>query len=438
MDFLTSGANGQGLLSLLNGQQPGGMQPARSGTVAPPQPTARSMLTAQGEPSAQGTGGLSTRLPMGGVASGGTDWRQVLGDIAPALMMMDPLGRNNQAAAMMMRQNDLHRQDAKIDKNRNETREYLLSKGIDPGEADMLVNDQALLRQWFGESRKSQTPDWEIGTIYDSQGREQRIMYDQRDPSRYSALGGAKSDILSPEAEAQKARIAQAGRAETNVNVGAEKGYDKTLGEGYGKTFLGTQDAGRAARSALGTLDVMENAMSQPGFYSGAGGDRSLQLRRWGAALGFTDPDAIKDTESFNAMSKQAALNAMGGSLGTGFSNADRDFVIDQVPNLGNTPEGNAQLIGIQRKLHERKIQIAKKAREYAARNGGRIDFGFDDELAQWAESNPLFPPRPASSNGPQRVNNPNPPAGSHRTRAYNAQTGETLELDGGQWVPVR
>ncbi|MGI6854360.1 hypothetical protein [Mesorhizobium sp. 1B3] len=360
---------------------------------------------------------------------GGSNWGDVLGNIGIALMMADPLGRNNQMAAMMMRNNEKRR-------DRNETQEWLLGQGVDQGTAKYLSRDTDALRSWYEGYRNSKTPDWEIGTIYDDQGREQRIMYDSRNPSQYSPLGGAKSNVMSPAEEAQKIRLAQAGRAETNVNVGAEKGYDKTLGEGYGKTFLGIQDAGRTARSALGTLDVMENAMSQPGFYSGAGGDRSLQLRRWGAALGITDPEGIRDIESFNAMSKQAALDSMGGSLGTGFSNADRDFVIDQVPNLGNTPEGNAQLIDIQRKINQRRIEIAGKAREYAQRNGGRIDFGFDDELAQWADRNPLFPPRPSGGEGPERVYNP--PAGAPRPRATNPSTGETVEFDGRQWVPVR
>jgi hypothetical protein len=178
----------------------------------------------------------------------------------------------------------------------------------------------------------------------------------------------------------------------TNVNVGgAERGYDKTVGEGYGKRFLDIQEQSQSATRALTALDVMEQAISDPGFYSGVGAGSVQTLKRLGASLGM-DPEGISSMETFNAMSKQAALDAMGGSLGTGFSNADRDFVIDQVPNLGNTPQGNQQLVTIQRKLNQRKQQIASLAREYAGQNEGRIDAGFDDFLAKWAEANPLFP----------------------------------------------
>lgn len=219
----------------------------------------------------------------------------------------------------------------------------------------------------------------------------------------------------------------------TNVNVGTgEKGYDKTVGEGYGKRFLNIQDDSQTAQRALNALDVMEQAMADPGFYSGIGAGTVTNLKRLGRSLGM-DADGIEDIETFNAMAKQAALDTMGGSLGTGFSNADRDFVLDQVPNLQNTPEGNTQLIGIQRKINQRRQEVAQLARQYAARKGGRIDAGFDDELAQWSQANPLFPQPPAGSGA-------NRGAGSAtgRQRARNPQTGETMEWDGNQWSPVR
>ena len=80
----------------------------------------------------------------------------------------------------------------------------------------------------------------------------------------------------------------------------------------------------------------------------------------------------------------------MGGSLGTGFSNADRDFVVGQVPNLQNTPRGNKAVIAINRKMQERKIEIARMARDYEVQNG-RLDAGFMQQLSQWAEAHPLF-----------------------------------------------
>lgn len=190
----------------------------------------------------------------------------------------------------------------------------------------------------------------------------------------------------------------------TSVNVGSEKGYDKTVGEGYGKRFLDIQTDAQTAQRALNALDVMDQAMADPGFYSGTGGQYVTTLKRAASALGM-DAEGISSIETFNAMAKQAALDSMGGSLGTGFSNADRDFVLDQVPNLANTPEGNKQLIDVQRKLNQRKQQIAQFARDYAAQNNGRIDAGFDDALSKWADANQLFPAPPKTDGkGPRKI----------------------------------
>ncbi|WP_156460218.1 hypothetical protein [Mesorhizobium sp. Root157] len=217
-----------------------------------------------------------------------------------------------------------------------------------------------------------------------------------------------------------------------NLTMGAEKAYDSTVGGGYGKRFLGIQEEAQGAQRALNALQVMEGAMSDPGFYSGVGSGSVMQLKRAATALGM-DAGGVDSIETFNAMTKQSALDAMGGSLGTGFSNADRDFVIDQVPNLANTPQGNQALVTIQRKIAQRKIDMANLARQYAEGNGGRIDVGFDDYLAKWAEQNPLFPENTGGNGRGAGL-----PNGRQRQRATNPNTGETVEWDGNQWVPVR
>lgn len=190
----------------------------------------------------------------------------------------------------------------------------------------------------------------------------------------------------------------------TNVNVNSgEKGYDNTVGSGYGKVYLDGQAEARAAQKSLTSLSAMEKLMEDPALYSGSGSENVMRLKRMGAAMGL-NPEGIDSMEAFSALSKQAALDSMGGSLGTGFSNADRDFVTGQVPGIENTPQGNKTIIGIQKQIQGRKIEVAKLAREYAKKNGGRIDEGFDDYLAQWAEQNPLFPQQPSAGGGADRA----------------------------------
>ncbi|BCH22085.1 hypothetical protein [Mesorhizobium sp. L-8-3] len=317
---------------------------------------------------------------------------------------------------------------------RNKTITWLMHQGLDQGTATVVASDPSMLRSYIGNRVNSGAPDWQFQTIYDDNGNEQKVLVDMNNPGSIQPVGGTKTNLKTPAELAQAKDIAAAGRSEIKLPT-LENEYDKTLGKSYGERFTDFQKEAQTAQRALNSLTVMEQVMSKEGFYSGTAAEQVRRVKQFARALGF-DPDGVDSMEAFNAMSKQTALDAMGGSLGTGFSNADRDFVIDQVPNLGNTPEGNRQLIQIQRKLAQRKQHIAKLAREYAAKNGGRIDPGFDDYLSQWAEQNPLFPSLPPNStpNGPERVRNPQP--GASRPRATNGTT--ILEFDGTQWVPVQ
>lgn len=192
-----------------------------------------------------------------------------------------------------------------------------------------------------------------------------------------------------------KTGLKRAGATNVNtvVNPG-EKEFDKKVGGDYGETFVGLQKAGRNAVGTMATLDTMENLTKDPSFYSGPGAERfALPLKQIISRLG-GDPNSAASMETFRALSSKSVMDAMGGSLGAGVSNADRDFILSQVASLGNTPEGNRDLIGIHRKVARRAQEVAELSRNYAKKNGGRIDAGFDAVLAQWAEANPLFKDR--------------------------------------------
>ncbi len=197
-------------------------------------------------------------------------------------------------------------------------------------------------------------------------------------------------------------------QAQTNINTAGETAYSKERGGQFAKDAGAFQQAGVAANNTLTQLDVMDQAMSDPNFYSGFGADQLTTLKQAMVAMG-GNPDMVSSTETFAAAAKNAALSNMGGSLGSGFSNADRDFVERQVPSLAYSPQGNKAIIGVNRKIQERKIQIAQMAMQYEAQNG-QLDIGFYKQLSDWSQQNPLFPPvqaapqmqQPQSGSGPQ------------------------------------
>lgn len=183
--------------------------------------------------------------------------------------------------------------------------------------------------------------------------------------------------------------LKKAGASNQTVTMVGEGEYDKARGKFLADSLNAIETDEKAARSANSALAAAEEAMSQPGFYSGSGGQAVLIAKRAAQAMGL-DPEGVDSAEAFNALASRAVLDSIGGSLGAQVSNSDREFIERQAINLGNSPEGNRAIITIQRRLNDRKIEVAKMAREYERKNG-RLDAGFNDELAAWAEQNPLF-----------------------------------------------
>lgn len=185
------------------------------------------------------------------------------------------------------------------------------------------------------------------------------------------------------------------GKASTEVNVNqtAEKAQDSKIGGAYGDTFNELQTSGRNAIGQLNTYRLMEKLIDNPNFYSGAQSGPLLAARRAAAALGIKDADAAAPNELFAKLATQSVLDKLGGSLGAGVSNSDVITMQNTVANGTNTPEGNRQILQFSKSLAQRQMEVAKLARQYAGAHGGRLDPGFDDQLADFAEKNPLTVP---------------------------------------------
>jgi hypothetical protein len=251
------------------------------------------------------------------------------------------------------------------------------------------------------------------GTLLrDSQGN----LYSRDAKGEYKILD--KSTLLSPEELDQKLQLNKAGATNVTVNNSGEKAYDAEVSKGYAKTFTEGQDSGRKASSAINTLTIMGKLTEDPNFYSGTGGEAVTKFKRGLVALGITDTKNASANELFSKLSNKMVLDSMGGSLGNQISNADRDFIQNTAANIGNTPEGNRQIIELAKKIEQRKIEVAKMQRAYAKSHGGRIDAGFDDELAQWANDpkNALFPQAVQGSGAaPAQGQNSQPPVNGAR-----------------------
>ena len=64
-------------------------------------------------------------------------------------------------------------------------------------------------------------------------------------------------------------------------------------------------------------------------------------------------------------------------------SDKDREFLVSMTPQLSTTPEGRKLMIAVQKSIAKRNREIAKDARDYARKNRGQLDVGFEDFVAE-------------------------------------------------------
>jgi hypothetical protein len=180
------------------------------------------------------------------------------------------------------------------------------------------------------------------------------------------------------------------------VTIANERAQAAGVGKELADIQVNAIKQGLQASKTLGTLDIMERAAKDPNFYSGAFSPAVLAYNRGASSLGFEAPEKAVPTEVFQKMGNKLVTDVLAGEkggagLGTGVSNADRDFIRDTVPNLANTREGNLAIIQIQRALAQRDAEIAQMTRDYARTHDGLINYEFLQKVADYQQANPIF-----------------------------------------------
>lgn len=187
--------------------------------------------------------------------------------------------------------------------------------------------------------------------------------------------------------------VKQVGGSGPTVQVaGPEKEYEKKMGGFYAERNINMVNDAAAAVDALNTIQVQRNLTQDPSFRSGAGQELFNNASSLLAQLGIGEAD-IASGEAFRAFASQSVLDALGGSLGTGVSNADVTFINNTVANLSNTGAGIQTILDIREKLYRRKLETAELARQWMADNNTQfLDQRWDQYIAKWNDDNPIFP----------------------------------------------
>jgi len=164
--------------------------------------------------------------------------------------------------------------------------------------------------------------------------------------------------------------------SKTNVGVKLPEGESEFVKR------LGTKDADRVDAAittrdtAVSSLNSLNKLATLPAdqliggqFASGRVGATNLL-----STLGLASPsdvNKLNKSQEYQKVAGDVILQTLGGKLGSGFSNADRDFIAGLVPQLETSPEARRQLIQFMQGKNQEIVQETLRLENYARQNKG-------------------------------------------------------------------
>jgi hypothetical protein len=194
---------------------------------------------------------------------------------------------------------------------------------------------------------------------------------------------------IQPGTPAAAAFISSLRNRGTNVNIRlpeGERAYEGQRGgaQGFGGVANQIANAGTSSSSLLGTLDALEESLTNAGP-TGALTPFISMLASGLGSVGINIPgiNDLPEIEQAKALTNKLVTEALGGSLGVGVSNADRQFLVDATANIGNSVDGNRLIIEGARRLAQRRIAAAEELRRLEAQHPR--DFrSIEQGMAEW------------------------------------------------------
>lgn len=145
------------------------------------------------------------------------------------------------------------------------------------------------------------------------------------------------------------------------------------------------------AQDELPQLQLLQKVVSNPQIYSGLFSEQVAQVDMAGKALGLSSGQTaslIQFAKKLGAAGSLEQIREMG-QLGA-VRVPEMHMIEKSNYDANNTPEANAAVVELRKRLAERRMEIADMANIYADKNGGRIDRKFDQELRNYYRGKPL------------------------------------------------
>lgn len=295
-------------------------------------------------------------------------------------------GARSEALDRLNRLNERRKTDPSV--NTAHTERFLQALEQDPQQAKQLLDGEIQGLTQLGYLQKSADGGFTLSqgqTRFDAQGNE-------------IASVGPESRLLSPEEEAQKTRLAQAGRSQTNVSVGTgENAATKKFGEGIGERADKRVQAAFEANNQNVQLDRVMLAI-ESGAETGAGQETLLNLKNFGQSVfGLEFDENVGEQEVIRKISNEMALRLRNPESGLGLtgntSNKDLQFLKDSVIGLSRTPQGNKMIIEFMKRQNQMTIDVAREQNRIIAENNGVVPSDIDTKLMNFVDEYQFFKP---------------------------------------------
>jgi len=174
-------------------------------------------------------------------------------------------------------------------------------------------------------------------------------------------------------AEDLKKKATGASRTTVTVDAKGESEFVKELGKLDAKRV---SDASTVRDTAISSINSLNKLATLPAtdLISGQYATGRVGATNLLATLGLASPSDTKKLATSQEYQKTAGdviLQTLGGKLGAGFSNADREFIAGLVPQLETNPEARRNLIKFMQEKNQDIVKEATRLETYARQNKG-------------------------------------------------------------------
>lgn len=167
----------------------------------------------------------------------------------------------------------------------------------------------------------------------------------------------------------------------------AAEAYRTDTAKGFSEKNRKIEESATSSQSALGSLDTLRAALTNPSVYQGTGGDSVAYMKKLAQGIGF-DVNGVADADLASAMMNKLTQESrlLNGGMPGSLSDKDLAFLKAANPGLDKTPEGNQRILDIYQKLHTRNIEMNEMRREYTQGGKKQLDEGFNTFVSRkWA-----------------------------------------------------